>query len=109
MIFYHGTDERAWKAIQEEGVLWGIHSYRYTYLSPHLEVAEVYAKPVLLEVSYDPVGIDGTETDNYGFDPPPGMTWQFSVFIPIPLSRVRRIDQSQCAAAVLAKGANRDA
>lgn len=100
MIFYHGTTKENWKKIQEEGVLWGyrVHdgvptlSYRYTYLSPEIEVAEKYGD-ILLEVEYDPVGCDGTKglgIDNYGFDPPPGQTcWQFSVFIPIGLKNVK--------------------
>jgi len=99
MIFYHGTDDKSWKAIQWEGCLWGGRTYhhlgdplgyRYTYLSPEREVAEVYAEPVLLEVDYRPTGVFGV--DNYGFNPPPGETcWQFSVFTPILLEHVRRI------------------
>lgn len=101
MIFYHGTSLHAWAAIQAEGVLWGGRTwhetggqsgYRYTYLTPHLEVAQQYG-PVILEVEYEPVGVNGEGRDNYGFDPPPGQTcWQFSVFIPIPLGHCRRID-----------------
>ena len=104
MKFYHGTSMESWKAIKKEGVLWGgctYHKtggkgcYRYTYLSPHREVALAYAKPVLLEVEYEPVGV-GSKIDNYGFDPPPGETcWQFSVFVPIPLKQVRRIDEEE--------------
>ena len=102
MKFYHGTSEEKWKKIQEEGVLWGynIHKnpdgteyrgYRYTYLTPEIEVANEYGD-VLLEVEYDPVGIDGRGIDNYGFDPPEGQTcWQFSVFIPIPIKNVMRV------------------
>lgn len=103
-IFYHGTNESSWADIQKEGVLWGGYSYhksggkagyRYTYLTPDLRVASGYGD-VILEVEYDPVGVDGTGTDNYMFQKdipeyPPGMTcWQFSVFKPIPLSKVRR-------------------
>ena len=94
--FYHGTTEENWKKIQEEGVLWGIgRSYRYTYLTPDLEVAKQQgSKEVILEVDYDPVGvgnfIDGETIDNYGFDPPSGQhCWQFSVFVPIPIEKVR--------------------
>ncbi len=107
--WYHGTKPEAWKAIQAEGVLWGwpcprcckqlegecvtprqsrCSDRRYTYLTPDLSVAREYG-PVILEVEYQPVGVDGTGTDNYGFDPPPEQTcWQFSVFVPIPLSAV---------------------
>ncbi len=90
MVFFHGTTTEAWVLIQAEGVLWGgSGGYRYTYLTPHREIAEGYG-PVLLEVEYEPVGVDGTATDNYGFDPPPGETcWQFSVFVPIPVSACR--------------------
>ena len=99
MIFYHGTTEDAWKKIQAEGVLWGQNpdhnkdGYRYTYLTPEKETAMSFGRgKVLLEVEYDPVGIDGRGIDNYGFDPPPGkICWQFSVFIPIPVDKVKRI------------------
>ncbi len=96
MRFYHGTSKATWQQIQLEGVLWGIHYThpehtlrRYTYLSPHIEVAQAYGD-IVLEVDYSPTGKNGI--DNYGFSPPPGQTcWQFSVFNPIPLIRVRRI------------------
>lgn len=108
MKFYHGTTEENWKKIQEEGVLWGgctyhktrgKQGYRYTYLTPHLEVAEQYGnKEVILEVEYEPVGVGnkvkGKTIDNYGFDPPPGQTcWQFSVFVPIKLEHVKVLDE----------------
>ena len=94
--FFHGTTQGCWAAIQAEGVLWGRtrawsdgvehDGPRYTYLSPHLEVAQEYGNMVL-EVEYEPVGV-GSGVDNYGFDPPPGETcWQFSVFAPISLDR----------------------
>lgn len=99
MIFYHGTSEAAWRAIQTEGALWGgctYHKtkdpkcYRYTYLTPELEVAQQYGT-VVLEVKWDPEGV-GSGVDNYGFNPPPRETcWQFSVFVPITLDRVRRV------------------
>lgn len=100
--FYHGTSEEAWKKIQKEGVLWGgdaYHNrgykdgYRYTYLTPKRYIAESMGRgPVILEVEYEPIGIDGRGIDNYGFDPPPGqICWQFSVFVPIPISKVKRI------------------
>lgn len=106
MIFYHRTTEKSWVDIQAEGVLWGIPTYykgcphRHTYLAPAcVDWGESYG-PVLLEVEYEPVGIDGTGTDNYGVDPPEGeVCTQFSVFIPIPLGRVGRVDtlRSRCA------------
>ena len=75
--------------------------YRYTYLTPDLDVAEGYgSKEVILEVEYEPVGVgnkvDGKTIDNYAFGPEPGQIvkpgdhcWQFSVFIPIPIEKVR--------------------
>jgi hypothetical protein len=91
MIFYHGTSEENWEKIQKEGILWGIgRSYRYTYLTPEIEVAKGFGN-VILEVIYEPLGV-GSGIDNFGFDPPPGMScWQFSVFIPIEISKVKRI------------------
>jgi len=107
MKFYHGTSLKRWEAIQKEGILWSYNiyedehgvpykSYRYTYLTPKLEIAEGYGE-VVLEVEYDPKGIgvedeDGEVYDNYGFDPPEGqICWQFSVFNPIPIANVKRI------------------
>lgn len=103
MIFYHGTSEEHWEKIQKEGVLWGYNThkdengrshkgYRYTYLTPDLEVAKKFSD-VVLEIEYEPVGIDGREIDNYGFGPPEGQTcWQFSVFVPIPSENVKRLE-----------------
>ena len=89
MIFYHGTSEENWKKIQREGILFGQGlSYRFTYLTPLIEMARSYGN-IVLEVEYEPVGV-GSGIDNYGFNPPEGMIcWQFSVFVPIPLSNVR--------------------
>ena len=106
MIFYHGTSEEAWEKIQSEGVLWGMPEpnctteiiERYTYLTPKIEIAQGIGRgSVILEVEYEPRGIgvkdkDGNAYDNYGFDPPPGMIcWQFAVFFPISLNKIRRI------------------
>lgn len=102
MIFYHGTSEENWKKIQKEGVLWGKPSWnetwgdsqprRYTYLSPEKEVAQTINSEVILEVEYSPVGVDGKGIDNYGFFPPAGQTcWQFSVFVPIDINKVKRV------------------
>ena len=67
--FYHGTTEEAWEKIQTEGVLWGVgDSYRYTYLTPEIEVARTIGHgKVILKVQYKPTGIKGVGT--YGFDP----------------------------------------
>jgi hypothetical protein len=95
VIFLHRTTESAWDAIQREGFLWGTHdgrSYRYTYLAPSECAPDPSFGPVLLEVDYTPRGC-GSGVDNYGFDPPPGeVCWQFSVFVPIPLAQVRRVE-----------------
>lgn len=109
MIFYHGTSEDKWKLIQEEGVLWGYNiykdengnpyrSYRYTYLTPDIEIAKNFGD-IILEVEYEPVGVDGTATDNYCFEyeipkeelEKGAYCWQFSVFIPIELNKIKRI------------------
>jgi len=92
---------RDWKKLNEseyKGV------YRYTYLSPR-PLLTGYGGAIL-KVRYTPkkedasICVGGTinnigHTDkikhNYTFDPPPGeICTQFSVFEPIPLSRVRR-------------------
>lgn len=93
MTFYHGTSKENWEKIQDEGILFGVgQSYRYTYLSPNIEIAKKFGD-IILEIEYKPVGIDGTRTDNYGFDPPKGQyCWQFSVFIPIELKNVKIYD-----------------
>lgn len=89
MKFYHRTTTDNWIKIQEEGVLWGQHSYRYTYLSP-FDVGDSYGD-VLLEVNYEP---KGNPDDNYGFNPPKGQVcWQFSVFKPISIANVKVVSQ----------------
>ena len=101
MRFYHRTTEAAWQAIQAEGVLWGVPKHcknypRYTYLSPPCCAAGESYGPVNLEVEYNPIGIDETRADNYFFAPPEGeVCWQFSVFVPIPLERVKRVDAAR--------------
>lgn len=104
MKFYHGTSFKNWGKIKTEGVLWGyrIHNgiptldYRYTYLTPDIEIAKKYGNnEILLEVEYNPVGPNPNKKaiDNYGFNPPPGQTcWQFSVFISIDLKYVKKLD-----------------
>jgi hypothetical protein len=97
MKFYHRTKLKTWEKIQKEGILFGVHEhYRYTYLSPDKKIHKSFG-PVLLEVEYTPIGnevlVNGKVQDNYGFDPPPGqICWQFSVFIPIPLCKVKVIE-----------------
>lgn len=106
MKFYHGTSKDNWEKIKQEGVLWGgctFHAtngrsgYRYTYLTPHIEVAEAYGD-VILEVEYSPKGVS-IGKDNYYFEHEipeeeraHGATcWQFSVFIPIEINKVKQI------------------
>lgn len=102
--FYHGTTSEKWHKILNEGFLWGYNtyknddgttynSYRYTYLTPNKEVAMKYGD-VLLEIEYDPVGVNDKGIDNYGFEPPKGQTcWQFSVFVPINISKIKIINE----------------
>ena len=99
--FYHQTTSERWAEIRREGVLWGSPSfwrgegktgYRYTYLAPVLFFDDP-RYDVTLAVEYEPVGPNPPGTDNYCFDPPEGeYCFQFSVFVPIPLSQVRVID-----------------
>ncbi len=107
--FYHGTDDKGWKDIQEEGVLWGMDPHmcgcgpRFTYLAPFIGDATSFG-PVILAVEYEPTGIKGVDT--YGFDPPEGeFCWQFAVFRPIDLKQVRRLTAEEVAA-VEARGLN---
>jgi len=113
MIFYHGTSEDKWALIQKEGVLWGynIHKnpdgttyrgYRYTYLTSEIGIAKKYGN-VILEVEYEPVGVDGRGIDNYCFDydipeeerKRGAKCWQFSVFVPISINNVKRLIKSE--------------
>ena len=100
MIFYHRTTEAKWKKIQKEGILFGIgNSYRYTCMSPE-DWGDSYGT-VLLEVDYEPVGTEvktkeGKAIDNFRFNPPKGLICeQSSVFIPIPLERVKRVTRAK--------------
>jgi hypothetical protein len=105
--FYHQTKSERWAEIQREGVLWGrpgfwagqSDSYRYTYLAPDLFYGHRPTLPqhfdVVLEVEYEPHGtVTTTGIDNWGFHPPHAdqYCWQFSVFLPLPLTQVRVID-----------------
>ena len=103
-VFFHSTTPEHWEAIKKEGILFGVHGhswvesnqnkskdggYRYTYLSPKPLITGYGS--VILKVRFTPKREDFGKIHNYGFDPPPGQyCWQFSVFEPIPLSRVRR-------------------
>ena len=110
MKFYHGTSKENWNKILNEGILWGynIHKnsdgteymgYRYTYLTPCIEIADKFGN-VVLEVEYNPVGVNGQGVDNYCFEHEipeeerknGAICWQFSVFIPIDLKNVKRLN-----------------
>ncbi len=100
MICYHGTSKENWQKIQKEGVLWGIPDIfnpstipiRRTFLSPDIEVAKAINEEVILEVEYNPKGV-GSGIDNFGFNPPfSEYCWQFSVFVPINLNKVKTIN-----------------
>lgn len=78
--------------------------YRYTYLSPDLGWS--HFGEVLLEVEYEPEGVGNRDEndkpiDNFGWDEEhtkDGYCWQFSVFKPIPLSNVKRVDVDELKA-----------
>ena len=110
MKFYHGTSKKNWNKILMEGVLWGYNiyknpdgteymGYRYTYLTPCIEIAIKYGN-VILEIEYEPVGVNGRGIDNYCFEyeipeeerKQGAICWQFSVFVPINLKNVRKMN-----------------
>jgi len=97
MIFYHGTNEEQWKAIQKEGQLFGLRTVvdengepskifkpgRCTYLAVDEEEAATYGE-VVLEVEYDPDPDSGK--DNYCAG-----CWQVRVYRAIPIDKIKRI------------------
>ena len=88
MKFYHGTSEENWEKIQKEEVLWGKRGDydRCTYLSVQKEDAMKYGS-VLLEVEYEPYQEDLMgRVDNYSEG-----VWQFRVYQPILLGKIKRI------------------
>ena len=92
MIFYHGTSEETWKEIQEEGILFGKQEYRgsvrrFTYLATDKEEAMCYGN-VLLEVEFDP--FENKNNNNYCDG-----CWQIRVYDPIPLKKIKRIDNEK--------------
>lgn len=97
--FYHGTNSEAWENIQKEGFLFGkrtiidgeferlIPGYNISlcaYLTDDPEEAKCYGE-VLLEVEYDPT--KNPKDNNYTEG-----CWQFRVYEPIPLDKIKRID-----------------
>jgi len=104
MKWYHGTSKENWKAIQDEGVLFGRRYVtdnegniikevdRCTYLATDLEEAKHYGE-VILEVEYNPhvngkIKRDkrGIQLNNYNPE-----SWQIRVYEPIPLSDVKLV------------------
>lgn len=96
MIFYHGTSEENWKAVQEEGILFGRRYIvdgdgnpikeldRCTYLAVHPEEANNYGD-VLLEVEYDPYKKDA-RCNRFVEG-----CWQLRIYEPIPIDKVKRV------------------
>lgn len=95
MIFYHGTSQESWEAIQQEGFLYGRRYItdsngkiikevnRCTYLATDLEEAKYYGE-VVLQVEYDP---KSSKHDNYVDG-----CWQLRVYEPIPLSQIKLLN-----------------
>lgn len=79
-IFYHGTSEENWKKIQKSRQLFDGHC---TYLATDKEEALCYGC-VLLEIEYDPT--KNPDMNNYCED-----CWQFRVYEPIELSKIKRL------------------
>lgn len=95
MRFFHGTDENSWKAIQDEGILYGRRYVtnsdgeiikevdRCTYLACDKEDAALYG-PIILEVEYNPAS---SKLNNYIEG-----CWQMRVYEPIPMNNIKRIN-----------------
>lgn len=87
MEFYHGTNEQSWKDIQKDGELFGKRpnaKSRCTYLTTDIKEAEQYGD-VVLRVLYDPA--EHPDMNNYVEG-----CWQFRVYEPISLMRVKKIN-----------------
>lgn len=84
MIFYHGTSEENWNAIQREGVLF---NGRVTYLAVDMEEAKCYGN-IVLQVEYDPT--THPNMNNYV-----NGCWQFRVYEPIPISKIKIMEEQQ--------------
>ncbi|NEN87952.1 MAG: hypothetical protein F6K48_03120 [Okeania sp. SIO3H1] len=90
-IWYHGTSEELWDAIQKEQILFGerhtedpeLSPDRCTYLADTQEEAACYGD-VVLQVGYDPTV--HPKKNNYVEN-----CWQMRVYEPIPLSDCKRI------------------
>lgn len=94
MIFYHGTTQDNWNAIQQEGILFGRRYTinngkveeinRCTYLAANIEEAKCYGN-VILQVEYDP--FKNKNKNNYVDD-----CWQLRVYEPIPIENITKLD-----------------
>ena len=82
MKFYHGTTEKKYKEILNDGVLYGKRNApsRCTYLAVDIEEAKEYGQ-VILEVEYNPY--KNKKMNNYIEG-----CWQFRVYEPIPISSI---------------------
>ena len=104
MTFYHGTSEENWKAIQEEGILFGRRYIvgekgeivreisRCTYLAVDEEEASCYGN-VVLKVEYTPFDEKGNiKSDSHGtlnnYIPD---CWEIRVYEPIPIENVQHL------------------
>ena len=89
MIFYHGTSEKVYKEILDEGILYGKRGYfegklldRCTYLAVDKKEAEQYGK-IVLQVEYNPYQ---STHNNYKEG-----CWQFRVYEPISIENIKRL------------------
>ena len=109
MKFYHGTSEEKWKAIQEEGILFGRRYVtdnkgnitkevdRCTYLATDIEEAQQYGD-IVLEVEYNPYNDKGiVKKDKRGIPINNYIPncWQVRVYEPIPLTDIKQINMSK--------------
>jgi len=98
MIFYHGTSEENWEAIQKEGILYGRRFVidndgnvvkevdRCTYLATDIEEAKCYGN-VVLQVEYDPFL---SRHNNYKEN-----CWQVRVYEPISISKIKVVKKGE--------------
>lgn len=74
------------KRFKKKVICGGKHSYRYTYLSPDIEVAMAINSEVVLQVHYSVVG--DHKIDNFVLVPPPSQPPDaYSVFQPIDINQ----------------------
>jgi hypothetical protein len=92
MKFYHGTTEKAWKEIKNEGVLWGrknkyhgkIKLARVTWLAKDKENAGIYNDKGLTNKKCGLLEVDFPDVKDWH-------KWQMTCYKPIKIDRVRRI------------------